>query len=172
MWAHMSKIIGFPYSPKITKPANCGPIVLAALLGTDTAEAMALMNVTYKTGWNGFTNIGHIKSALESKNIEMQKTNIYDKLQIIPHLIEPTLIFIQIEGPWMGKGWRAEYTRTHWILIHNDNIMDVNNPKKLDKCHPHWVMRTVWEGTIIPYVIGLYKDGTGWHIRASYQVKE
>lgn len=171
----MPKIIGFPYKPEIIKPANCGPIVLAALLGIGTKQAMALMDKTYQTGWHGYTNIGHFKAALEYKGIEMQKTNVYDKLQLIPYLIKPTLIFIQIEGPWMGKGWRAEYTRTHWILIHQDNIMDVNNPKRYNGKHPqrpNWETRQYWEKYIIPAVITLYKQGTGWHIRASYYIKE
>lgn len=104
-------LAGYPFSPKVGERANCGPTVLAAILGSDTDEAIKLMDKLYRKGWNGYTNVGHIRAVLEHHGISMIKTKEYKDLITIGR--KPIALFTQIEGPWMGKGWRAEYTHTH-----------------------------------------------------------
>ena len=172
-------VVGYPFSPKIVERANCGPTVLATLLGINTDEAMQAMDEIYKKGWNGYTNVGHIRAVLEHHGISMIKTKEYEDLMTIGK--KPIALFIQVEGPWMGKGWRAEYTHTHWALVHNRKVMDVNNIH-LDihdatvlasggACPP-WISRATWEEEVMPAVANSFEGATGWHVRAGYYVEE
>ena len=168
----MRNIIGYPFSPIVSEEANCGPTALATVLGVDTNEAIELMDSTYQKGWRGYTNVGHIKSALKFKGIEMVKVKTYDNLKNVPAILKPTLLFIQIEGPWMGKGWRSEYNRTHWAFFHNNRAMDVNNPPKTDGIRPKWINIGIWNRKIMKFLVGTYFEGSGWHVRVGYELKE
>lgn len=161
-------IAGYPFSPNITESANCGPTVLATVLGVDTNKAIELMDEYYENGWHGYTNIGHIRAVLEHFNISMTKIKGLEEESKIFVSNNPMLIFIQIEGDWMGKGWRSEYNHTHWLMQDKCKIMDVNNP--LDSNKPKWVNVPQWFKDVLPIVLG--NDGTGWHIRSAYLLKE
>lgn len=173
------KIIGYPFSPKVVEKANCGPTVLASLLGVDTDEAMQLMDKVYKKGWNGYTNIGHIKAALEHHGIAMKKTKEYDGIKELTAITFPqahVLLFIQIEGPWEdSKYWRAAYNRTHWCLGYGIRILDVNNSRVLGTPtppRPRWELFDEWQDEIIPRIVASFDDATGWHVRSAYYVEE
>jgi hypothetical protein len=179
-----SLFVGYPFSPNVVEGANCGPTVLAALLGIDTGKAMQLMNKGYPKGWHGGTNVGHIKAVLNHHDIAMKKTKEYDGIRALPEQFPyktHVLLFIQIEGPWIGKGWRSEYTRTHWSLAYQQRIIDVNNPRIASHFYnrPRWVWLYEWEVYVIPSGIATwaktdkhYKGADGWHVRSAYFVED
>lgn len=165
---------GFPYSPVVTERANCGPTVLASLLGVDTEMAITLMDNLYKKGWNGFTNIGHIKVVLQHAGIPMTKekglTGATSLKWGFPN--HHKLIFIQIEGPWEeSRYWRDLYTHTHWVLMYEFKTLDVNNPYDGDGKRPIWISTAWWQEEIMPKVVASYQpEGTGWHVRSGYHI--
>lgn len=175
----MSKRLhGYPFSPKVVERANCGPTVLASLIGEDTDKAMELMDRLYKKSWNGYTNIGHIKAVLNHKRIAMNKTKEFDGLSEITITTFPqahVLLFLQIEGPWEdSKYWRAAYTRTHWVLGYAARILDVNNTRNsIDHKRPRWEWVDTWQDNIMPRIAQSFENSTGgWHVRSAYYVEE
>lgn len=173
------QLIGYPFSPEVGERANCGPTVLAAILGSDTDEAIELMDHTYQKGWNGYTNIGHIKAALKYHDISMNKTKEFDGIKELTITTFPqahVLLFLQIEGPWEeSKYWRAAYNRTHWCLAYAARMLDVNNLglSKDPSCRvPAWIPVRRWQDIIIPRVVALFEGATGWHVRSGYYVEE
>lgn len=173
------QLIGYPFSPKVGERANCGPTVLAAILGSDTDEAIELMNQVYQKGWNGYTNVGHIRAALKYHDISMNKTKEFDGIKELTITTFPqahVLLFLQIEGPWEeSKYWRAAYTRTHWCLAYAARILDVNNSRVFEPAMPprlRWLWANKWQDEIIPRVVALFEGATGWHVRSGYYVEE
>lgn len=166
---------GHPFQPDIHPEANCGPTVLAALLGIDTKEACQLMDKTYKKGHRGYTNVGHIKAALQSKNIDMIKTKDFDGQRWIEYSEQtPLLLFLQLDGEWVKKGWRSAYNHTHWALFQNDHAMDVNNIFTLKhnmRTKVPWVTRTKWHILIMPFLMES-ENCDGWYVRSGYYVKQ
>ena len=174
-------IVGYPCRPYVYEEANCGPTVLAALIGQNTDTAIEVMKNTYAKGWHGYTNIGHIKRALESLDIQMVKTKEYDDLSNVPIDIadlNPVLLFLQIEGPWCDKGWRSSYSNTHWALFERGLVMDVNNLgdgdyDPVEKIgHPRWIDIDLWELEVMSYLVEDCYQGTGWHVRSGYNIIE
>lgn len=174
-------VVGYPCRPFVYDDANCGPTVLASLIGMNTDGAIEIMKDTYAKGWHGYTNIGHIKKALESLDIQMVKTKEYDDLNKIPIYIgssNPVLLFLQIEGPWCKKGWRSSYNNTHWTLFELGLVMDVNNiwednydhAEKIG--HPQWVDISIWEDEVMPHLLSTIDRGIGWHVRSGYNIIE
>lgn len=164
---------GYPFRPSVHEEANCGPTVLAALLGFGTRNACALMNHTYKKGHHGYTNIGHIRSALESKGKTMKKIKEYDELAYIDYIGDaPLLVFIQIDGPWVEKGWRSAYNHTHWALFHKGHVMDINNSFLGERQFAvPWVPAHKWHRIIMDHIVD-GEGGTGWYVRSAYLVKD
>lgn len=164
-----TRLHGYPYTPMVSERANCGPTVLAAVMGLSTEGAIDLMDKVIEKGWNGYTNINHIRAALKVAGILMVKTSLYDEGMVMNPPTEPTLFFIQIKGAWTGKGWRSDYNHTHWALGDKRQFMDVNNP--IYSGHPTWVDHPTWRHSIIPDLVqGM--DGNGWHVRSAYLVEE
>lgn len=166
------KIHGYPYRPLISEKANCGPTVTATILGISTADAIELMNTSYEKGWNGYTNVGHIRTTLKTRGIKMNKTKHWDGTyhQLPEAPLHPILMFLQVGGPWLGKGWWAEYTHTHWILVHKKMVMDANNPL-LHECFS-WIDSKYWDHEIMRRVVTSWKEGIGWYVRSAYEVME
>ena len=163
------------YRPLLCERANCGPTVLATLLSVSTETAISLMNIAYEKGWNGYTNVGHIRVVLEKRGFEMKKIKDYDGMgPMLPcgmGFKAPTLLFIQLSGPWMGKGWRSEYNHTHWALFQDGMVMDVNNifEETKDKSRPEWVRQTVWEMIVMPHLMKVM-GADGWKARSGYKI--
>ena len=173
------KIVSYPSRPLVYDGHNCGPTVLAALIGQNTDSAVDLMGATTAKGWNGYTNIGHIQRALNSVDIEMVKTKNFDGLDIIPKDIadkNPVLLFIQIDGPWVKKGWRSAYNNTHWALFDNGLVMDVNNitiddiDTETKTIHPRWIDIDFWHRHVMDNLVDDAYNGTGWYIRSGYNI--
>ena len=161
------------YAPLISERANCGPTVLAGVLRIDTEPAIELISKAIGKPWPGFTNVGHIRKALELKGYSMIKIEnlaraeldgdaVYNK----PH---PVMVFMQITGPWMGKGWRSEYNHTHWALVTNEGILDVNNrDPEMDR--PFWLIPSFWANDVMNRLVDSV-GGTDWFVRACYEIK-
>lgn len=171
----MPKIVGYPFRPKMVEKANCGPTVLAAVLGVDAGKAIKLMDNNCKKGWNGYTNIGHIKNVLRSKGLTLIKFKDFDNRRHLPtkeenKFNEPIIFFLQIEGHWSGKGWRSDYSHTHYCLLHHEMVMDVNN--YTGENSPEWFTINDWDQDVTPFFVDVINKGTGWYIRAAYRVME
>jgi len=163
------------YQPLIDdERANCGPTVLAALLGVSASAAIKDMHEYYNKGWNGYSNIGHIRAALEAHGIQMLKAD-YDEVVFVDHE-KPTLAFINLEGPWTEKGWKSQYHHTHWALLHEKMVMDVNNLAMLsgaeDEIKVPWVDYASWDLTIMPGLVKNEEHCTGWGFRGFYEIEE
>jgi hypothetical protein len=162
------------YNPVISERANCGPTVLAAFLHIDTEPAIELISKAIERPWPGFTNVGHIRKALRLKGYEMVKIENLQRCEIdgsMPYERQfPTMMFIQITGPWMGKGWRSEYNHTHWAMINKIGIIDVNNrDTEINKAF--WVIPEFWAQGIMPCLI---RDlgGEDWIVKSCYEIRQ
>ena len=178
----MSKPAGYPYEP-LKAPYDvagpCGPTVLAGVLGVSCHEAIELMKRTNAKGWNGYTNVGHMRAALENKGLIFFKTSAFNDRSELPADTGKrlTALFIQLEGPWMGKGWRAEYSNTHWILADWDPedgctvILDVAGNFTRDN-NLGWLDLETWTNLCIPGLVEWVPKATGWRVRGAYVVVE
>ena len=155
--------------------SSCGSVVLAALLNIDCQEAEMLMDLYSKKGWNGYTNVGHIKNVVIRNGIRMYKLKRVNKekdLQLL-YANKPTAMFIQLEGPWESKGWRSAYSYTHWALLVGNQVMDINNVYYEHQINrPIWVARGKWKNEIMKFLVEHTDDCTGFHIRAAYEFLE
>ena len=164
-------IVGYPFQPKVHEGTSCGPVVLATVLGINTKEAEKLMNETTPKGFNGGTNVGHLRKALESKGLIFHCANRYwNGKTKIPNNVGmdlPVAIFIQIDGPWVQKGWRSAYNHTHWALVNKGMVMEINNKHHSDPHNPQWVHPEFWE-TVMDALVEYIDGATGWYIRGGY----
>ena len=168
------------FTPEVeSADANCGPTVLAALLGVNTDRAIADMDKHYKNGWHGYSNVGHIRAALVANDIKMEKIRLdpemkrsmaIEGLELNTHY----LCFIIIDGPWTEKGWRSQYNHTHWALFYKGRVMDINNcglPSYKDDCRVPWTSVQEWRDEVVPGIIA-WDEGTGWSIRSIYKITD
>lgn len=160
--------------PQLSKRCNCGPTILAGFLEITGESAITIIEKAINKKWPGFTNVGHLRKALESLGYKMIRDNIFNNTQFDkpnnhdPHI--PYFVFIQITGSWMGKGWRSEYNYTHWALLYETYILDVNNRKSLDDIRPMWLPIHTWKNEVIPGLIETL-DGDDWFIKSSYRIE-
>lgn len=154
----------YPYRPVLSERANCGPTVLATILECHSETAIHLMEKHNEGGWNGYTNVGHIRNALKARGGSFKKVTVLE-LDFMDRT-RLTACFLQITGPWMGKGWRNEYTHTHWALFQFGYCMDVNNPLVDGK--PIWIPISEWKRDTMPRVVASYEGGNGWSLRGAY----
>lgn len=158
----------YPYRPVVTEGANCGPTVLAAILECHTSRAMAFLEKYNEKGWGGYTNVNHIRNVLEARGrtfdkVDVQELDLMERNRL-------TACFLQIKGPWMGKGWRSEYTHTHWALFQFGHCLDVNNPMIYGD-QPTWISIRDWKRDTMPRIIASYEEGNGWGLRSAYSVE-
>ena len=157
------------YRPEFHEESSCGSVVLAALLEVCCQEADMLMDLHSPKGWNGYTNVGHIRNVVEAKNIKMRK---FDHI-FVDGLAEssfkhPVALFSQLEGPWEEKGWRSAYSYTHWSLLLGQQVIDFNHRYEEDKA-PRWFASLEWKEDTMQRLVEGTKGCTGWHIRAAYE---
>ena len=160
--------------PQISKRCNCGPTILAGFLEITGESAITIIEKAINKKWPGFTNVGHLRSALESLEYKMIRDNIFNDTQFNkdnshnPHV--PYFIFIQITGSWIGKGWRSEYNNTHWALLYEYFILDVNNRKSSEDIIPMWLPLFTWKKEVMPNLIKSM-GGNDWFIKSSYRIE-
>lgn len=161
------------YRPLLSERANCGPTALAGFLRIDTEPAIRLISEAIGKPWPGFTNVGHIRKALELKGYSMVKVPNLTKSDLSgdntfnhPH---PIIFFMQITGPWMGKGWRSEYNHTHWALIDKEGILDVNN-RDTGMLRPFWLIPEFWAKDVMSGLSEI-EGGDGWFVRSCYEIQ-
>ena len=162
------------YCPLVSEGANCGPVVLAGFLEMDTDPAIELIGKAIGKPWPGFTNIGHIRKALELEGYSMVKIDNLSDEELngsVPYRYDyPVMFFMQITGPWMGKGWRSEYNHTHWAIISKYGILDVNNRTEgMDRAY--WIPPESWSTDVMPWLVKQC-EGDGWLVKSCYEIRE
>lgn len=188
------KIAAYPYRPLYSERATCGPAVLAAVLGVSMGEAIDLMDEHYrpkgkKGGWHGYTNVGHIRAGLEARELKLVKLDMddlgipayqhpeHEELAVVAPPLDfgnpdPVLVFSEFLGPWTDKGWRSQYNRTHWSLIHAGYVLDINNGMDEGGCVV-WISIVDWLSRVMTdLALSYYEECTGWKFRAIYKVVE
>lgn len=158
---------GYPFVPKITKPANCGPTALAAYMRCSTNDAIKMLDKHHKSGkWPGFTNVNHIRGALSDEKISFKLVKEIERDSIIHTWGRTFFAFIQIKGKWSeSKYWRASYNHTHWMLLDHGRIFDVCN---YDGEKHIWIDPGEWAGVVMPWLVE-DQGGTGWGVKSAYE---
>lgn len=160
------------FRPEIDEESSCGSVVLAAVLEICCQEANMLMDLYAKKGWNGYTNVSHIRDVLTRKGIRMHKITRFDDMKYVPDFIQfvkPTALFIQLEGLWEELGWRSAYNYTHWVLLMGASAIDYNNRLSSEQKAPFWLRIPRWENETMQYLVDGTEGCTGWHIRGAYE---
>ena len=162
------------YRPRVHKDSSCGSVVVAAVLEIDTQEADMWMDTYNPKGWNGYTNVSHMYQVMREFRIEMIRLQKPKKAEWrFNYTDHPTAIFVQMEGPWEKKGWRSAYNYTHWALMLQNKIMDINNWRRESEYgHPVWLDKEEWLELIMPRLCDEVNYCTGHHIRGAYQFQE
>ena len=163
------------YRPLVHKDSSCGSVVLATILRITTQEADMLMDLHAKKGWNGYTNVTHIRAVCEKNGIKMNKVNFKSQGPgiHIKHVNQPTALFIQMKGPWERKGWRTSYSYTHWALMLHSRVIDINNiyADQEDK-RPDWLPVQIWIEDAMAHLTNSIDKCTGFQLRAMYEFIE
>lgn len=161
----------YAYKPTLMEGANCGPTVLSAILECHITRAMSYLEEHNEGGWHCYTNVGHLRNVIKALGGTFKKNNDVVLEWGIDSMDRMKLIacFIQIKGPWMGKGWRNEYNHTHWALFQYGQCMDVNNPAIGDLIT--WIPTEEWKRDTLPRIIASYEGGNGWSLRGAYSAE-
>jgi hypothetical protein len=138
-----------------------------------TQEADMLMDLYCKKGWNGYTNVTHIRAVCERNGIKMNKVNFKSQGPgiHIKYVSQPTAMFVQMKGPWEKKGWRSSYSYTHWALMHYHHVIDINN-RYSEGEDPYWFDTDSWINEALAHLANSIKDCTGFQLRAMYEFIE
>ena len=158
------------YRPEVHKDSSCGSVVLAALLEMSTQEADMWMDLYAKKGWNGYTNVSHIRTVCEKRGIKMNLIKPH-KPDFIPPSHHPMAVFVQMKGPWERKGWRSAYSYTHWALCIQGMILDINSVLERGRHdpRPEWTNEETWRFTVLAHLADSIKDCNGFKVRAVYE---
>lgn len=154
------------FHPELDEESSCGSVVLATILEVCCQEANMLMDLYAKKGWNGYTNVSHIRDVVVRKGLRMNKIPVKT---LRDYFNNPTALFIQLEGPWEEKGWRSAYGYTHWALGYKINVMDINNMHYFSRKVPFWLPTMYWRSPVMNDLIRGTENATGWHVRAAYE---
>lgn len=133
--------------------ANCGPMALAAVLGTFVCEVMRFFPYFPERTHTTPSDMAYALGACGAGHQRMRKA--------LPTI---GVGMIQIEGPWTlhpGAGRHALIYR-HWIACSGRYIYDCN----LDD----WLERDEWmRAGVFSWLSGIPK-ATGWHPRVAFEL--
>jgi len=163
------------YRPIVHKDSSCGSVVLAGVMKISTQEADMLMDLYCPKGWNGYTNVSHIRGVCEKNGIKMNRLKYSGKKPGIPitHVNQPTALFIQMKGPWERRGWRGAYSNTHWALMLHSRVLDINNVyANQEDPRPTWLPVSIWIEDVMSHLANTIDKCQGFQLRAVYEFIE
>lgn len=131
--------------------ATCGPIALAAVLGTFAAEVMRFF--PYFPG-RTHTTAADMEYALQCCGARYQRQD-----DLMPEI---GLSLLQLTGPWTEHPGAARhaYTHMHWVATHGDFLYDVNVGD--------WIERDEWTSHAVSAWIVTVPKATGWRPLRSF----
>lgn len=131
--------------------ATCGPVALAAVLGTFACEVMRFFPyfpIRTHTGW------ADMEYALQCCGARYLRQDAV--------LTDTGLTLLQLTGPWTEHpgAVRHAYTQTHWVATRGTYLYDVNVGD--------WLEREEWTEHAVQAWIDAVPKATGWRPLRSF----
>lgn len=139
--------------------ACCGQGAIAALLRCPLAHVRRAFPWAPKEAW---TSPKRAALAIEHLGGKVRIEAEWPKIQSVK---SPTLLFVQILGPWMDRAPAEAHTRSHVAAFEAGMIYDVNVGRA-----GGWIEPSRWAAEIMPLLVDAYLDATGFQIRRHVQV--
>lgn len=135
---------------------NCGPSALAAVTDRTLDEIRPLMGDFEKKRYTNPTLM------FECLKRAVPDNRFFWNIEGMPTY---GLLRVQWEGPWTQAGVpiRARYRHTHWVGIHQPDIMGVRFPGKISPAagifdvnamnSGGWIAYSDWAATLVPHIL-------------------
>ena len=125
--------------------ATCGPVALAAVLGTFTCEVMRFFPY--------FPQRAHTTAADMEYALQCCGARFYREGSL---LAETGVTLLQLTGPWTDHPGAARHaqTMTHWVATRSGFLFDVNVGD--------WLERDEWIGNAASAWVNAVPKATGW----------